>query len=93
MRLKHNRPSRWQLLSTCAHSYMGLVARATISGRWGRSPAGESMFVTYILSKIRAYKLYRQTVTALAELSDRELDDLGISRFQIARVARQAAFA
>jgi uncharacterized protein YjiS (DUF1127 family) len=54
---------------------------------------GLSMFVTYILSKIRAYKLYRETVRELAQLSDRELSDLGISRFQIAGVARQAAFA
>lgn len=54
---------------------------------------GNSMFVTYILSKIRAYKLYRETVRELAQLSDRELADLGISRFQIANVARQAAFA
>ena len=33
------------------------------------------MFVTYILSKIRAYKLYRQTVNKLSKLSDRELTD------------------
>jgi uncharacterized protein YjiS (DUF1127 family) len=51
------------------------------------------MFVTHILSKIRAYALYRETVRELSQLSDRELDDLGISRFQIARVVRQAAFA
>jgi len=51
------------------------------------------MFVTYILSKIRAYKLYRQTVRELSELSDRELADLGIARFDIAAVARKSAFA
>jgi hypothetical protein len=33
------------------------------------------MFVTYILSKIRAYKLYRQTARGLSDLSDRELAD------------------
>ena len=54
---------------------------------------GLTMFVTYILSKIRAYKLYRDTVRELAQLSDRELADLGIARFDIARVARQGAFA
>jgi uncharacterized protein YjiS (DUF1127 family) len=54
---------------------------------------GSSMFVTYILSKIRAYKLYRQTVNELSELSDRELTDLGMSRFEIAAVARKATFA
>ena len=51
------------------------------------------MFVTYILSKIRAYARYHETVRELSQLSDRELDDLGISRFQIASVARQAAVA
>jgi uncharacterized protein YjiS (DUF1127 family) len=51
------------------------------------------MFVTSILSKIRAYVLYRETVRELSQLNDRELDDLGISRFQIASIARQAAAA
>jgi uncharacterized protein YjiS (DUF1127 family) len=51
------------------------------------------MFVTYILSKIRAYNLYRETVRELAQLSDRELSDLGIARYDISRVARETAFA
>ncbi|MFC1458640.1 DUF1127 domain-containing protein [Microvirga arabica] len=51
------------------------------------------MFVTYILSKIRAYMLYRETVRELAQLSDRELSDLGIARLDIARVAHQVASA
>ena len=41
------------------------------------------MFVTTILAKIRTYLRYRETVRELSLLSDRELDDLGISRFQI----------
>jgi Uncharacterized conserved small protein len=51
------------------------------------------MFVTYILSKVRAYMRYRETVRELSQLSDRELDDLGISRFQIESIARQHATA
>ncbi|MCB8822115.1 DUF1127 domain-containing protein [Microvirga rosea] len=51
------------------------------------------MFVTYILSKVRAYMRYRETVRELSQLSDRELDDLGISRFQIDNIARQHATA
>ena len=47
------------------------------------------MFVTYILSKLRAYMRYRETIRELSQLSDRELDDLGISRFQIDAIARQ----
>ena len=54
---------------------------------------GLSMFVTYILSNIRAYNLYRQTVHELSRLSDRELADLGIARSDIAHVARKSAFA
>lgn len=47
------------------------------------------MFVSYILSKVRAYMRYRDTVRELSLLSDRELDDLGISRFQIESIARE----
>jgi uncharacterized protein YjiS (DUF1127 family) len=51
------------------------------------------MFVSYILSKLRAYMRYRDTVRELSLLSDRELDDLGISRFQIENIAREHAVA
>jgi len=51
------------------------------------------MFVSYFLAKVRAYMRYRDTVRELSMLSDRELDDLGISRFQIDSVARQNAIA
>ncbi|PVE20782.1 hypothetical protein DC522_30310 [Microvirga sp. KLBC 81] len=47
------------------------------------------MFVTDIQLKIHAYKLYRETARELSQLSDHELADLGISRFQIASVAHQ----
>jgi uncharacterized protein YjiS (DUF1127 family) len=49
------------------------------------------MFVSYILSKVRAYLRYRETVRELAQLTDRELDDLGINRFQIESIAREHA--
>ena len=51
------------------------------------------MFVTMIAAKIRAYLRYRETVRELSLLSDRELDDLGISRFQIDSIAREHATA
>ena len=47
------------------------------------------MFVTYILSKIRSYFRYRETLSELSQLSDRELNDLGISRFEIDAIARK----
>jgi uncharacterized protein YjiS (DUF1127 family) len=53
----------------------------------------QTMFVSYILSKVRAYLRYRETIRELSQLSDRELDDLGISRFQIDAIARQHAAA
>jgi uncharacterized protein YjiS (DUF1127 family) len=51
------------------------------------------MFVTTILAKIRTYLRYRETLRELSQLSDRELDDLGIGRFQIESIARQHAVA
>jgi uncharacterized protein YjiS (DUF1127 family) len=51
------------------------------------------MFVSYLLAKIRAYLLYRETVRELSQLTDRELDDLGISRYEIDSVARAHAAA
>ncbi|WP_457090618.1 DUF1127 domain-containing protein [Microvirga sp. P5_D2] len=51
------------------------------------------MFVTYILSQIRAYLRYRETVRELSQLNDRELSDLGIVRSDIHTVARASAAA
>ena len=46
------------------------------------------MFTSVILSKIKAYLKYRETVRELSRLTDRELDDIGIARFQIDALAR-----
>ena len=51
------------------------------------------MFVSFVLAKIQAYLRYRATVRELSVLTDRELDDLGIARFDIDHVARQHAAA
>jgi uncharacterized protein YjiS (DUF1127 family) len=51
------------------------------------------MFVSFILAKVQAFFRYRETVRELSLLSDRELTDLGILRFQIDSVARQHAAA
>lgn len=51
------------------------------------------MFITSLLSKVRSYLRYRETVRELSQLTDRELDDLGISRFQIDGIAREHAIA
>ena len=49
------------------------------------------MIVTFVLAKLRSWKRYRQTVRELSRLSDRDLADLGISRFDIDSVARSTA--
>jgi uncharacterized protein YjiS (DUF1127 family) len=56
-----------------------------------RAPQEEGaypMILSWILSKIRNYRRYRETVEELSRLSDRELDDLGISRYEIESIAR-----
>ena len=49
------------------------------------------MFVTWILSKVRNYLQYRETIAELSRLTDREREDLGISRYEIETVARGGA--
>ncbi|CAN7460823.1 MULTISPECIES: DUF1127 domain-containing protein [Bosea] len=51
------------------------------------------MFLSMIASKIRSYLRYRETVRELSRLTDRELDDLGLSRSDIQYVARTHATA
>ena len=46
------------------------------------------MFTAVILSKIKAYLKYRETVRELSRLTDRELEDIGISRVDIDGLAR-----
>ncbi len=41
-----------------------------------------------VFARILAWRSYRQTVIALSALSDRELDDIGITRGEIKAVAR-----
>ncbi|MCL7463722.1 MULTISPECIES: DUF1127 domain-containing protein [Paracoccaceae] len=50
--------------------------------------SGRPGFVTKLVAAILAWNDARVTRAALMKLSDRELDDIGISRGDIARVAR-----
>lgn len=43
-----------------------------------------------IIGKYRNWRAYRRTVTELSALSNRELDDLGISRGDIPYIARRS---
>ncbi|MCB1398807.1 MAG: DUF1127 domain-containing protein [Rhodobacteraceae bacterium] len=49
---------------------------------------GSSGFVTRMIEAISAWNDARLTTAALSKLSDRELDDIGLCRGDIARVAR-----
>ena len=45
-----------------------------------------------LIKKYRQYKRYRETVSELNRLSNRELSDLGMSRADIPFVAREATY-
>jgi uncharacterized protein YjiS (DUF1127 family) len=49
------------------------------------------MLTSLVLSKIRAWIIFRNTVRELESLNDKDLSDLGISRSDIKSVAWQAA--
>jgi uncharacterized protein YjiS (DUF1127 family) len=49
------------------------------------------MLVSWVLAKIRNYLQYRKTVSELSRLTDRELDDFGISRYDIDSIARHGS--
>ena len=43
-------------------------------------------------ARYKTYRLYRDTLDGLSALSNRELDDLGLSRTDLRRVAEEAAY-
>lgn len=45
-----------------------------------------------VLTTIRQRRIYERTVSELNNLTDRELNDLGISRFSIPELARESAY-
>jgi uncharacterized protein YjiS (DUF1127 family) len=47
------------------------------------------MFLSTIWAKFRAWRRSRQTIRELSRLSDRELKDLGITRFDLQFVAKR----
>ena len=53
---------------------------------------GLSGLIARIRKSLKDYRLYQNTLQELRMLSDRELDDLGISKHVIAEVAYDAVY-
>jgi uncharacterized protein YjiS (DUF1127 family) len=49
------------------------------------------MFIATIIRKINAWTRYRRNMRELAQLTDRELEDIGINRADIDRLSWDAA--
>ncbi|MCA1439919.1 DUF1127 domain-containing protein [Ensifer sp. IC4062] len=47
------------------------------------------MYLTHILSRIRAHQRYRRTLRTFTQLNDHLLEDVGISRNEIDVIARR----
>lgn len=57
----------------------------------GMHVSGITTMIEAAKTRFARYRLYRQTVSELSALSNRELADLGLSRTMIRGLARQAA--
>ncbi len=57
-----------------------------------RSARRSGGLIGALKTAIAQRRVYAQTVAELNQLNDRELADLGISRFSIAEVAHEAAY-
>lgn len=66
-------------------------ANATRTGEWGIL-ASVNGLVARIGDARRRYSVYRQTITELNALNDRDLADLGIARSSINTIATEAAY-
>jgi uncharacterized protein YjiS (DUF1127 family) len=95
MRRKHIRTEAAPLPAARRSIYMQCTTKLSLWAppRSGIHARKIAMFVTMIAAKIRAYLRYRETVRELSRLTDRELDDLGLSRTEIAFIARATAAA
>ncbi len=68
------------------------MAIASTNATLKQAPAfGFAALIEAAKTRFVRYRLYRQTVSELSALSDRELADLGLHRSMIRRLAMQAA--
>ncbi|GGH30178.1 protein of unknown function [Cribrihabitans marinus] len=69
-----------------------MAATSDFSAAKSLEASGFATLLDNLVTRFTQYRLYRQTVNELSELSNRELDDLGLNRSMIRRVAYQAAY-
>lgn len=65
-----------------------------IAGAWRgdlRDDSRLGALVARLAQRWAAYQTYRRTLFELETLTDRELNDIGLSRWDIRRVARESA--
>ncbi|CUH52234.1 DUF1127 domain-containing protein [Shimia marina] len=53
--------------------------------------SGLSVFFANVAERVRKHRVYRETVSELSALSNRELADLGLHRSMIRRLALEAS--
>lgn len=86
MRWPHRWHTAFALLAFRAAAYRGA---SDLAGPSGLADADKEMTMN-IARKLSNWRKYRETVTELDRMTDRELHDLGIGRSDIRRVARTA---
>jgi uncharacterized protein YjiS (DUF1127 family) len=66
------------------------LGKTGTQGAFGASGA-ETSIVARLVDWIAEHRRYRRTLSELSTLSDRELDDIGLSRGEVEIVARRSA--
>ena len=89
MRFSHTRPAYLYLPDFAAICILRCIKFVT------RAPAAATLrsfnMVKMIAEKVTAWRRYRTSVRELSRLTDRELSDLGLNRYDIDAVARKSA--
>lgn len=91
MRLTHGRPEALCLIARRRRAYIPVIETTLepkqVAGVTGTSRKG---IIMNVARSFNNWRRYRQTVTELARMSSRELQDLGINRADIHSLARQS---
>lgn len=61
-----------------------------VSTNTTRSESGLAVMLHNLVVRFNAWRSYRETVRALSNLTDAELNDIGLGRGEIERAARQS---